>query len=136
MPFNLEEFEENTALHINSPRVLLVEDDPVTRWLVRVALKGTCVLMTAPDAGMAISSYHSYKPDLVLLDIGLPDCDGKELLSRLMRIDPGAYIVMFSSQNAAETIAETIEEGAKGYITKPFTNDAILQYVRTCPLGH
>ncbi len=126
---------EDRALHLNDPKVLLVEDDPVTRWLVRVALKGECVLLTAPDAGKAINSYHTHKPDMVLLDIGLPDCDGKELLTRLIHMDPGAYVVMFSSQDEPQNIFETIQNGAKGFIVKPFSKDAILEHVEICPMG-
>lgn len=131
-----EETEKDEALHINDPKVLLVEDDPITRWLVRVALKGECMLATAPDAGKAISSYHAHQPDMVLLDIGLPGRDGKDLLDRLMLIDPGAYIVMFSSESSPENIAETVEKGAKGFIAKPFTKEEILEHISACPIGH
>ena len=128
-----DKLEEDETLHLNDPKVLLIEDDPVTRWMVRVALKGECVLMTAPDAGKAISSYHAYKPDMVLLDIGLPDRDGIDLLTRLLRIDPGAHIIMFSSQSSPEIVVETLNKGAKGFIAKPFTRDNILKHVSACP---
>lgn len=130
-------FDEDSdkTLQLSDPRVLLIEDDPVTRWMVRLALKGSCVLSTAPDAGKAISAYHACQPDLVLLDIGLPGRDGKDLLSHLMRMDPGAYVVMFSSQDTAENLVETVQKGAKGFITKPFHREDILKHVSSCPLG-
>ena len=138
---NLEPHMEKDQLidktpHLNEPKVLLVEDDPVTRWLVRLALKGECVLSTASDAGKAISTYMAQQPDMVLLDIGLPDRNGKDLLKRLMRIDPGAYVVMFSSQDTHENIIETVQKGAKGFISKPFSKQDILKHVNECPLAH
>ncbi len=120
---------------LGDPKVLLIEDDPVTRWMVRLALKSECVLATAQDAGKAVSLYLSYRPDMVLLDIGLPGRDGKELLVRLMKIDPGAYVVMFSSQDTAQNVVETIQNGARGFISKPFSRNKLMEYVHACPTG-
>lgn len=122
--------------HPNSKRVLLVEDDPVTRWMVRTAVKGTCDLMTAPTACRALSMYKDYKPDLVLLDINLPDISGHEILVQIMNRDPGAYIVMFSSQDSIENITNTMEDGARGFIAKPFRKERLLQYIESCPSAH
>lgn len=118
-----------------SRKVLLVEDDPVTRWMVRTALKDECFLATAQNAGKALAAYQTYKPDMVLLDINLPDRDGKEVMARIMKSDPGAYIVMFSSHDTLENITGAISNGARGFIAKPFSRDKILQYVRECPTG-
>ena len=128
--------QDNIILPTNAPKVLLVEDDPITRWLVRVALKGECILTTAPEADKAMQSYRAYKPDMVLLDIGLPGRDGKELLDALMQIDPRAYIIMFSSQDSPENIVETVQKGAKGFISKPFSKTEILKHISTCPVRH
>lgn len=128
--------EVDKTPHLNDPKVLLIEDDPVTRWMVRLALKGECTLATAQDAGKAIRIYQAYQPDLVLLDIGLPDRNGKDLLSRLMLIDPGAYIVMFSSLGSRENIAETVQKGAKGFIAKPFRKKEIMAHLHVCPVVH
>jgi len=51
-----------------------------------------------------------------------------------MRIDPVAYIVMFSSQDSPENIVETVQKGAKGFISKPFTKEEILKHVSSCPV--
>lgn len=113
-------------------KVLLIEDDPVTRWMVRLALKKQCYLATSKNAEYALDLYHGYKPHFVLLDINLPGMDGKAFLQRLMRIDPQAYVVMFSSQNTAHNIEESINSGAKGFISKPFTQDILLEHISTC----
>lgn len=123
------------VVNLNSRKVLLVEDDPVTRWMVRSALKDECFLMTAQDAGKAIATYQSYKPDMVLLDINLPGHDGREVMTRIMKCDPGAYIVMFSSHDTLENIVETIEDGARGFIAKPFSRNKLIHYVQECPVA-
>lgn len=121
------------ALRLNDRKVLLVEDDPVTRWMVRTALRDECTLSTAQDAGKAIAAYQNCRPDMVLLDINLPGKDGREVMAGIMRSDPGAYIVMFSSHDSLENIVDAIEEGAHGFIAKPFSREKLLHYVQECP---
>jgi two-component system chemotaxis response regulator CheY len=133
MEIAFNELEKLSGLHLGDHKVLLVEDDPVTRWMVRLALKGECLLATACDAGKAISSYLAYKPDMVLLDINLPDRNGKDLIQYLLRIDPGAHIIMFSSQNTPEAVEDSLRQGAKGFIAKPFNRDELLRYIARCP---
>ena len=118
---------------LNEPKVLLIEDDMITRWMVRVAVKGSCLLATAANARRAIRSYYTYQPDLVLLDIDLAGHNGKDLLRRIMRINPHAHVVMFSAFASPENISESLENGAKGFITKPFTKDDLLKYITSCP---
>lgn len=119
-----------------SRKVLLVEDDPVTRWMVRTALKDECCLATAHDAGKAISAYQTFRPDMVLLDINLPDRDGRAVMESIRHNDPGAWIVMFSSNDSPENISRSIEGGARGFIAKPFTREKILRYLHECPMAH
>ncbi len=126
-----EEGPKNQQLQNSSfTKVLLVEDDPVTRWMVRTALKGQCTLLTASTAGGAIESYHKCKPDLVFLDINLPDKNGQDVLRDIFNADPRANIVVFSSQNNIETMIEMLETGACGFVSKPFTRQRLLTYVK------
>jgi two-component system chemotaxis response regulator CheY len=108
------------------PRVLLVEDDPVTRWMVRNSLKDTCEFLTASCANRVFSLYASYNPDLVFLDIDLPDYNGLSVLQWIMHNDPGASVVMFSSNNSLDNMSYTLENGAKGFIAKPFLKTDLL----------
>lgn len=116
---------------INSKRtrVMLVEDDPVTRWMVRNTLKEECELFTAPTANKAFSLYMQQQPDLVFLDINLPDKSGYEVLSWIMRNDPGACVVMFSSNDGMDNITNALEYGASGFIGKPFLKCQLLDYI-------
>jgi two-component system chemotaxis response regulator CheY len=111
-------------------KVLLVEDDPVTRWMVRNTLRDECRFASAANASQACSLYASYRPDVVFLDIHLPDKNGHTVLDWIMRNDPGACVIMFSSDNDLENISESLEDGAKGFIAKPFRRESLLKYVR------
>ena len=110
-------------------KVLLVEDDPVTRWMVRNALKQDCEFITAPTANKAFALYNSYQPDIVFLDIGLPDKSGHDVLEWIMRNDPGACVVMFSSNDNLDNITNALEEGATGFVKKPFLKESLLHYI-------
>lgn len=110
-------------------KVLLVEDDPVTRWMVRIALKSECTLFTATNAGIAIDSYHKCRPDLVFLDIHLPDSDGMQVLEEILRNDPKANVVIFSSHDNVETMIAMLENGASGFVSKPFTKERLVTYL-------
>lgn len=110
-------------------RVLLIEDDPVTRWMVRNSLKNVCEFACAPTANKAFSIYSTFNPELVFLDINLPDNNGHNVLQWIMKNDPGAFVVMFSSQNNLNNIIESIEKGAKGFIGKPFLQEHLFNYV-------
>jgi len=111
-------------------KVLLVEDDPVTRWMVRSALEGHCTLMMASTGGAAVESYHKCKPEVVFLDINLPDRTGDSVLKSIFDGDPGANVVVFSSQDNAESMVRMIQAGASGFVSKPFTRQRLLSYIR------
>ncbi len=111
-------------------RVLLVDDDPVTRWMVRNALRHECRFVTASNARSACAMIQSYRPDVVFLDIDLPDRDGRSVLEWIVTADPGACVVMFSSNGDLDNVAGTLESGARGFIAKPFLRESLLHYVR------
>lgn len=124
---------EKQMLPANTKRVLLVEDDAVTRWIVRTTLKNECLLFTAQTGAAALAAYGNYKPDIVFLDIDLPGMNGQHVLQSILKIDPGAQVVMFSSHNSLNNITDLLDEGAKGFIAKPFNRDRLLQYIQDCP---
>lgn len=131
--------EQPTTLTIEqrkSLKVLLVDDDPVTRWLVRNSLKYVCQFATAQDGNKALASYKSYLPDIVFLDINLPDKDGLSVLRWIIGHDPGAYIVMFSGESQLDNLVTALEDGAKGFIAKPFMKEQLLHYLDSCPKLH
>lgn len=126
---NDELFWHNLGI-IDGAKVLLVEDDPVTRWMVRMALKDECRFATATTANKAFAICQSFRPDIVFLDIGLPDKNGCEVLEWLMRNDPGVCVVVFSGSRDMNDICRALEGGAKGYIPKPFEKNSFLHYIK------
>ena len=126
----LEQQEYNESqTNLNTVKVLLVEDDPVTRWMVRNALKYECNLATVSEAHKAFDMYASFQPDIVFLDINLPDTNGYDVLQWIMHNDPGASVVMFSSNDNLDNIASAMDQGARGFIAKPFLKDQLLHYI-------
>ena len=115
------------------PCVLLVEDDPVSLHLARKALNGNFVVETASNVADARTSYMTHMPDIVFLDIGLPDASGHDLLGELVKMDPDAYIVMLSGNSFPNDIVRSMRQGAKGFVGKPFSRAKLLQYVNLSP---
>ncbi len=130
---NDEDTRRDIHLTVKKKRVLVVEDDPIARWMVRKTLQDECMVAMASGVNKAFSAYQSYKPDIVFLDINLEDGSGYDVLQWIMRHDPGATVVMFSGSDDALNIARATEQGAKGFVPKPFIKDHLLEYIYSCP---
>ena len=117
--------------------ILLVEDDLFSRKMVRGVLEKNYRVTTADKGLGALKSYVTTGPDIIFLDIELPDVTGHDILKRIMQIDPSAYVIMLSGNGDRQNIMKAIEAGAKGFIAKPFTKDKLMQYIQKCPqLSH
>ncbi len=125
------EAPRRSLTHSGAPRVLLVEDDAVTRWMVRNALKNECEFITAPSANKAFAMFSSFTPDVVFLDINLPDNSGYAVLEWILKNDPGACVVMFSGNGQLDNIVQAMEKGASGFISKPFLREHLLYYIQS-----
>ena len=112
-------------------RILVVDDAKFARGLVVRALEhgGYTDVFQAASAEDAIRIFREREPDLVLLDITLPDRNDLSLLSDLLAIRPGARIVMNSAIGQELIIADALELGAKDFITKPFDEQDLLAVV-------
>lgn len=116
----------------DKPKVLLIDDDRTIRRLVRAEIGEYCSLLEAENASIGISQYNYNKPDLAFIDIGLPDGDGQSLLSWMLHINPSAYAVMFSGHGENDQVFQAIENGAKGFITKPFDREKMMFFINQC----
>ncbi len=126
-------FTERTRQNqISPPRVLLIEDDPGTSWLVKKALKNECTFFSAHGATDGSRLYIDQKPDLVFLDIGLPDGNGLDLLGWMKKEYPGSNIVMFSADDDRETVSNATNQGAQGFIGKPFRKERLIHFLNEC----
>ncbi|MFN8622530.1 MAG: response regulator transcription factor [Chloroflexota bacterium] len=114
----------------SSTRVLLIEDDVDLRRMVTAFLLAHQVAVAeAPDAGEALRAWEARRPDLVLLDLGLPDLDGIALIRRLRREAATPILVISAREREADRI-EALETGADDYLTKPFGMGELLARIR------
>jgi two-component system chemotaxis response regulator CheY len=113
--------------------IMIVEDDSFTRSLLFNTLKNNHEALPIADGYNAIVKYPIHAPDIVFLDIDLPDINGLELLAKIKSFDPAAHIVMLSGNSNKTNIMQAIEKGAKGFIGKPFTKEKLFQYINKCP---
>lgn len=115
------------------PQVMIIEDDPFSRRLVENVLGGQFSLTVLSDADHALATYVSRAPNVLFLDIDLPNVSGQEILEKIIAIDPEAYVIMFSGNSDQHNIAQAMSHGAKGFVAKPFTSGKLLQYIERCP---
>ncbi len=111
--------------------IMVVEDDAFSRNLVATALNA-CSVSFAEDGHEAIMGYLHKAPDIVFLDIELPDVTGHDVLSKVLSFDRDAFIVMLSGNSQSENVQSAIQQGAKGFVGKPFTKEKLLQYINKC----
>lgn len=108
--------------------ILCVDDDPIIRRAVRNHLSPHCSLITASSAEMAIPIYLANAPDMVFLDIALPDSNGLDLLRFLHFHDADMQAVMLSGNDYWQNRLEATQNGAKGFMSKPVHVDALKHY--------
>lgn len=113
--------------------ILIVEDDLFSQRLVAKSLEREFDVFTAASGQDAIFAYITHAPDIVFLDIGLPDASGLEVLQKLQEMDPDLYVVMLSANGNRANILKAVENGAKGFIGKPFPREKLIQSIKNCP---
>ena len=95
-----------------------------------MATKGGHEIVGEAETGqIAIDLYEKVKPDLVILDILMPDMNGLEALKKIREIDPDARVLMCTASEQSSHVQEALSLGAKGYIVKPFTKEVILSTI-------
>jgi len=111
-------------------RVLLVDDEPAIARVLRPALQGHDFEVITASSGMeALRELGTFGPDLILLDLGLPDIDGVELAAE-MRQRTGAPIIVLSVRDAERDKIAALDNGANDYVTKPFGMGELLARIR------
>jgi two-component system KDP operon response regulator KdpE len=116
---------------MNRSSILVIDDEPQIRKLLNIVLQSNGFKVTEAATGMnGVSLAASIQPDLILLDIGLPDKNGMDILKDLRQwyIKP---ILILSVQNSEEDIVGALDRGADDYITKPFRTGELLARIRT-----
>ncbi|MGQ9778463.1 MAG: response regulator [Bacillota bacterium] len=113
-------------------RVLVVDDAAFMRMMIKDILRkgGYQVVGEAEDGIKAIEKYRELKPDLVTMDITMPEMDGITAVKEIKAIDPNAVIIMCSAMGQQAMVIDAIQAGAKDFIVKPFQPDRVLEAIR------
>lgn len=112
------------------PLILLIEDDPLFRQLLTTTLENQDYKVLANEKGReGISAARNENPNLLILDLGLPDIDGQEVIRRL-RMWSELPIIVLSARNQESDITQALDNGADDYLTKPFSNAELLSRIK------
>ena len=112
-------------------RVLVVDDAAFMRKMVTDALSGGGheIVGEAGNGVEALSQYQELRPDVMTLDITMPEKDGLAALREIIAVDPGAKVIMCSALGQESKVLESIKLGAKDFVVKPFKPDRVLSAV-------
>ena len=116
---------------MNKPLILVVEDDTAVRNLITTTLKAHDYrYLTAANGESAVLEASSHNPDVILLDLGLPDLDGVEVIRRV-RSWSNLPIIVISARSEDTDKIDALDAGADDYLTKPFSVEELLARIRT-----
>lgn len=110
-------------------RVLIVDDAAFMRMSLKTILEknGFQVVDEAENGIVAVRKYKELHPDIVTMDITMPEMDGVMALKEIRSIDPNSKVVMISAMGQEIYVREAVKLGAKGFVVKPFKEDYIVQ---------
>ncbi|ERI90873.1 chemotaxis protein CheY [Clostridiales bacterium oral taxon 876 str. F0540] len=113
-------------------KVLIVDDAAFMRMMIKDILEknGFEVVGEANNGIKAVEIYKKEKPDVVTMDITMPDMDGIEAVKEIRSFDPGAKIIMCSAMGQQTMVMDAIRAGARDFIVKPFQPDRVLEAIR------
>lgn len=113
--------------------VLVADDDMYMRTLLKKGVATHAACYEVDNGKEVMAAYKKYMPDILFLDIHLPGRTGIDILSEVMEADPNAYVIMFSADSSRDKVEQTIQNGAKGFMTKPFSRERLNEYIKNCP---
>ena len=112
--------------------ILICDDAAFMRMMIKDILtkNGYNVVGEAENGLKAVEKYNETKPDLVMMDITMPEMDGIQALKTIKSSDPNASIIMCSAMGQQAMVIDSIQSGAKDFIVKPFQADRVLEAVK------
>jgi len=112
--------------------ILICDDAAFMRMMIKDILtkNGYNVVGEAENGAIAVEKYSETNPDLVLMDITMPEMDGIQALKKIKEKDPNASVIMCSAMGQQAMVIESIQAGAKDFIVKPFQADRVLEAVK------
>ncbi len=109
-------------------KVMIVDDAAFMRVSIRniVTKGGFEVVGEAENGAVAVAKYPELKPDIVTMDITMPEMNGLDALKAIRQADPNAKVIMISALGQETMVRDAVMAGAKGFVVKPFKEDAII----------
>jgi two-component system, chemotaxis family, chemotaxis protein CheY len=115
---------------MSGKRVLVVDDAVVMRMMIKNILSKQGYEVVEAQSGIdAVEKYRTVRPDVVTMDMVMPDMDGISAVRQIIAEDPSAKIVMCTSMGQQQLVVEAVQAGAKSFITKPFQPPKILETI-------
>jgi two-component system chemotaxis response regulator CheY len=113
-------------------RILVVDDAAFMRMMIKDILvkNGFEVVAEASDGEEALEKYREHRPDLVTMDITMPEMDGITSLKKIKEIDPQAKVIMCSAMGQQSMVIDAIQAGAKDFLVKPFQNERVIEAIK------
>lgn len=126
--FLYEKVESSVAIGLAKGTVVIVDDSKLSRKVLREMLEeeGYAVISEATDGEEGIAAYLQFKPDIVTMDITMPNMNGMESLKEILYMDKHAKVVMISAAGQQKKIIEALKIGAQRFITKPFEKEDVI----------
>lgn len=114
------------------PNVLVVDDALFMRAMLKKLLTeaGFDIAGEAENGRVAVDLYQELKPDLVMMDITMPEMDGLTALKEIVKLDPAAKVVMCTALGQERSVMEAMNAGAKDYIVKPFNAEKVVEVLK------
>ena len=112
--------------------ILVCDDAAFMRMMIKDILtkNGYNIVAEAENGVKAVEKFNETKPDLVLMDITMPEMDGIQALKKIKEIDPSSCVIMCSAMGQQAMVIEAIQSGAKDFIVKPFQAELVLEAVK------
>ncbi|MHB1627926.1 MAG: response regulator [Bacilli bacterium] len=109
--------------------VIVTDDAAFMRLMLKTLFQtaGYEVIAEAENGRDAVEKYQQYQPDLMTMDITMPEMDGIEAVRGIVSLFPGAKILMCSAMGQQQMVMDAVKAGAKGFIVKPFQTDRVLE---------
>ncbi|GAA3406633.1 response regulator [Paenibacillus hodogayensis] len=113
-------------------KILIVDDAAFMRMMIKDILSknGYEVVGEAQDGSVAVEKYKELKPDLVTMDITMPEMDGIAALKEIKKFDSNAKVIMCSAMGQQAMVIDAIQAGAKDFIVKPFQADRVIEAIK------
>jgi len=115
-----------------SKRIMIVDDAVFMRMKLKDILEknGYEVVAEAQNGADAVEKYKAEKPDIVTMDITMPEMDGIQALKNIKKVDPSAKVIMCSAMGQQAMVMEAIQSGALDFIVKPFETDRVIDSIQ------